>query len=140
MRRLFLVGVLFTFLLSGCGEQNDALLTALLPPSVLASATDVTLDYYPDDTGYFALVEMQVPEAVRTEWLNESFMQGDCQIFESLYSGDFVSEEWWQRAKQGSCYQNEVLMTNELANYNELTVLLYEDQVLLYAAGLNEVK
>jgi len=140
-KQMVLLGLVLSLLLTGCSYNDEKVATVLLGPEIMSAATIKNVEYLPNGKDYYAFIEMNVQEEQRTTWLNENFTEADCTAFKVLYESDYVSKDWADKSDTGSCYYNASVVTNELAPYNEISLLLYDNDILLYAAGTkNEVQ
>lgn len=125
-------------MLTGCQASDDKLLATFVPPDLLLKATNIEAEYLPLEEGYFYIANFDLPANESADWLAEDYKEGDCEYFKSLQGGGYIDEQWLDRMEKAKCYRNATVTDTDLATYNEISVLLYEDKILLYAAGLNE--
>lgn len=125
------------FLLIGCKPNNEEVAVAILG-DVATQASDLEVDYLPTTLGYFAIMNFTLSPELEAAWLAKSFKESDCAVFEALYAGDYISNAWWSKIPDGTCYLSTSVLKNDLAEYNELSLLLSGEEILLYAAGTND--
>lgn len=131
---LIVAGLIFTLYLN-----NDDRILLLLTNQTVADAADIkSVDYLPEDSSYFAFIDFELPADVRQDWLFLSYRQSDCQVFRDLATTGNLKSDWEEMLQTGQCYENKVLIRNPIASYNEVSVVVEGDSVLIYAAGIDD--
>ncbi len=128
------LGLIFT----GCASDDKRILLLLTNSDLAESADIADLDYYPEESSFFAFAEFSAPANYRDQWLFNDYKIAPCDIFTSLAATGNLKKSWETLIPGGTCFENKILLRNPLASYNEISILLNGEKILLYAAGIDD--
>lgn len=122
----------------GCskGSQTE-ILTGLIGASTANLAKISSFDFIDnkEHEGYFLVSQFALDKEIMRSWLAEAYKAQDCEVFELLAEKSFIDAEQAKLSKTGRCYRNALIIQSDLAKYNEISLAVKGEQVLLYAAG-----
>lgn len=130
--------ILISISIFGCskGSQTE-ILTELIGASTANLAEVSSFDFIENkaNEGYFLVSQFTLDKEIMRSWLAEAYKAQDCEVFELLADKNFIDEEQSKLSKTARCYRNALIIQSDLAKYNEISLAVKGEQVLLYAAG-----